>query len=82
MKYTVAAILVAACIMLVWAYRSGGTQFALIMAVALAAISFCGVLPILFSVRSRKQDTAAPSTEHNTNQIVVRDDDATVRNLP
>lgn len=75
MKYTIAAIFIAACIMLIWAYRSGGTQFALVMVVALAAITFCGMLPVLFSIRSRKRESQTSSTEHNANKVVVRDDD-------
>lgn len=75
MKYTLAAILIAYAVMLVWACRSGGLQFALIMTAALAAISFCGMLPILFSIRSRARETQFRPTKHNTNQIVVREDD-------
>jgi Na+/melibiose symporter-like transporter len=82
MKYTIAAILIASTLMLIWAYRSGGTQFALIMAVALAAISLCGMLPVLFSIHTRKRDPSISSTEHNANQVVVHDDDTTGRNLP
>lgn len=82
MKYTVLAILLAVAIMLSWAYRSGGAEFALIMAVALAAISVCGMLPILFSIHTRKHNLSNSSTEHNANQVVVREDDAADRNLP
>jgi len=81
MKYTIAAIFIAVTIMLILAYRSGGVQFALVMGAALAAISFCGMLPVLFAMRGRQPSEKPPLQDEST-RIVVKDDDGQNTTLP
>lgn len=82
MKYTFAAILIAMSIMLIWAYRSGGIEFALVMAGALLSISFCGMLPVLFAVRSLQREHTSKPTKNTANHIIVKDDAPDSRTLP
>jgi hypothetical protein len=59
MKYTIAAILIVAAILIIWMARTGTVQDVLFMVVAIVCVVFFASIDSLWTYLYRRQDAAA-----------------------
>lgn len=71
-KYTIAAILIVASILLVWMYRTGTVQDILIMIVAIVSVTFFASIDSLWNYLYNRNDTQRAAMKDGGERVVVK----------